>query len=115
MPPLLPPFPTSHQNSLQSKLSRAAAAAAAEAEAESDAATAATAPLPPPPYRLRFMDGPTAAATTAAVTKKETTKETVVVEAYTAPPPGPYPQDQPKKNTVNLYNLMLAFVVVVTP
>jgi len=98
MPPLLPPFPTSHQNSLQSKLSRAAAAAAAEAEAESDAATAATAPLPPPPYRLRFMDGPTAAATTVAVTKKETTKETVVAEAYTARPlpPGPTQEEHGK-------------------
>lgn len=27
-------------------------------------------------------------------------KEKIIVEAYVPPDPGPYPQDQPKKNTV---------------
>ena len=30
-------------------------------------------------------------------------EDTLIVEAYTPPGPGPYPQDQPKQNSVRFY------------
>ena len=47
---------------------------------------------PPPPYRLRFRDGDGGDGGGSG--------SVVEVEAYAAPPAGPYPADQPKRNAV---------------
>ena len=50
---------------------------------------------PPPPYRLKFFPPPPSSLSDGVG------KERVIVEPYTAPNPGPYPQDQPLVNSVS--------------
>lgn len=38
-------------------------------------------------------------------------QEKVVVEAYVPPDPGPYPQDQPKKNSVRFTPVQVCVIV----
>jgi len=49
---------------------------------------------PPPPYRLRFTDGDGGDGGSGG------SGGVVEVMAYSAPPPGPYPSDLPKRNAV---------------
>ena len=58
-----------------------------------------------PPYKLTFVKSKSEekgskAAKGKAKAKESEEEETVHVSSYIAPNPGPYPQDQPKKNTV---------------
>lgn len=69
---------------------------------------------PRPPFKIklpRLLKGGSAALNRSAVSTADATniinmvdanhqKETLIVETYTPPDPGPYPQDQPKQNSV---------------
>lgn len=69
---------------------------------------------PEPPFKIKLPRTPkgsngalpgsavsTAGATNAInVVDANHQKETLVIETYTPPDPGPYPQDQPKQNSV---------------
>lgn len=69
---------------------------------------------PSPPFKIklpRTLKGSSSALPRSAVSSADATnginmdddnhrKETLIIETYTPPDPGPYPQDQPKQNSV---------------
>jgi intron-binding protein aquarius len=66
---------------------------------EDEQGDAITENSPPPPYRLRFKASESSSKGKDGA-KGAKGKETVVITPYTPPNPGPYPQDQPRKNGV---------------
>lgn len=79
---------------------------------------------PRPPFRIRLPKTIKSSTNALPGNKKSTDsisdvpvknsdieKEKIVVEAYTPPDPGPYPQDQPKKNSVRFTPTQVLFLL----
>ncbi|KAF3788553.1 Intron-binding protein aquarius [Nymphaea thermarum] len=81
---------------------------------------------PAPPFRIRLpkslkghgqevsgVDKPNSvkAANADNSTSMAASKEKIIVEAYVPPDPGPYPQDQPKKNTVRFTPIQVEAII----
>eukprot|EP00850_Spirogloea_muscicola_P023959 SM000413S15642 [mRNA] locus=s413:13687:24995:+ [translate_table: standard] len=72
-------------------------------------------PDPQPPYRITFSEAPLPEATAtgpdskrkAGGEGKDTAHAELVVEAYRAPDPGPYPRDQPNQNAVEFTHVQV--------